>query len=495
MRPIYVRSIPNRTSSWRLRAGPKRMTHPNRSVAFSSRCWPTWESKVSTLETRSDLSSRLLNFAWQEWGQLGASLSSTGDSPWAQDPEALAIFTFEIARDDPRLFDEVLDWMLANEPLVSVRRLRRLCKDDDDERLVEGAIGCLHNNGWRTAPRTPTDAQFVAEPLFRSMSAPTGAVDDGFAAWGLLRPVFRPSGKSRSPDVLRPINLAFRLRQLLGVGVRAEVLRVLLTIESPSVSAGVLSRAAGFSQRNVHETLAAWQEAGIVATWTVGSVQRYATNRSGWSALLEVGDDEFPWHRDWPQLFGALREILRFLDRLGRERLSDYMLDSLSRDLLEMVEPDLAYAGVRTARHGDRPWEDVRLTLEQTLNAIQATAAEDLVQPREWQHPRSSDEGRSGYVWRIYWGNGQPVAGSVDTFSTRASAARAAQNFRTRLDALEFNVSSDPRGGWRWNARASNGRTVAASPETFPTRDAARRAAARLRAGDEDSGEVEISER
>jgi uncharacterized protein YegP (UPF0339 family) len=454
------------------------------------------ELKVQSSQTRTDLSRRLLDFAWHEWGQLGASLSTKGESPWAQDPEALVVFTFEVARDDPRLFDEVLDWMLANEPRVSVRRLRRMCRDDEDERLVEGAIGCLHKNGWRTAPRPPAETQLAAEPLFRSMSPPAGAVDDGFAEWGLLRPRFRPSGKSRPPDVLRPINLAFRLRQLLGVGVRAEVLRLLLTVESPSVTAGVITRAAGFSQRNVHETLAAWQEAGVVAAWTVGSVQRYATNRSGWSILLELVEAELPWHRDWPQLLGALREILRFLDRVDLERVSDYMLDSVSRDLLETIESDLAYAGIRTARYGERPRDDVWLTVEQVLQAIQPSGSLDrLSWLREQEEERSSDDGRSGFIWRTYADNGEPLAGSADSFSTRASAARAAENFRARVGDLDFIVSSDPRGGWGWTARASNGRVVAVSPSAFATRDAARRAIAALSAREEGVGGVEISER
>jgi hypothetical protein len=50
----------------------------------------------------------------------------------AQDPEALLLFTFEVARDDPRLFGEVLDWLALNERLVSVQRLRNLCRDDAD---------------------------------------------------------------------------------------------------------------------------------------------------------------------------------------------------------------------------------------------------------------------------------------------------------------------------------------------------------------------------
>ncbi len=70
---------------------------------------------------------------------MGVLASAPHRSPWAEDPEALIVFTLEIARDDPRLFDELLDWLLCNERLVSVRRLRSFAVDPEDRRLVDGA--------------------------------------------------------------------------------------------------------------------------------------------------------------------------------------------------------------------------------------------------------------------------------------------------------------------------------------------------------------------
>lgn len=66
---------------------------------------------------------------------------------WAQDPEALVVFTLEVARADPGLFDELLDWLLVNEKLLSVRRLRAMCADPEDERLLAGALGWLARTG------------------------------------------------------------------------------------------------------------------------------------------------------------------------------------------------------------------------------------------------------------------------------------------------------------------------------------------------------------
>jgi hypothetical protein len=58
------------------------------------------------------------------------------------------------------------------------------------------------------------------------------------------------SGKSQVPDLRAPINFAFRLRQLLGIGARAEAARFLLTVHAPSVTAQVVTESAGFAKRN-----------------------------------------------------------------------------------------------------------------------------------------------------------------------------------------------------------------------------------------------------
>ena len=85
-------------------------------------------------------------------------------------------------------------------------------------------------------------------------------VDEDFAAAGWTRPPLIPSHKSSPPDPIAPINLAFRLRQILGVGVRSEAVRVLLTTDAPLVNAQTLARSTGYAKRNVHEALAGLEQ-------------------------------------------------------------------------------------------------------------------------------------------------------------------------------------------------------------------------------------------
>src|ERR1700724_2889126 len=79
-------------------------------------------------EIRNKVSQGLLDFAWRQWAQVGVSATVEGSDRWAVDPEALILFTIGIARRDPPLFDEMLDWMAFNHELLSTQRLRNLAR-------------------------------------------------------------------------------------------------------------------------------------------------------------------------------------------------------------------------------------------------------------------------------------------------------------------------------------------------------------------------------
>src|ERR1700754_3243830 len=194
-------------------------------------------SGIPTSALRRSLDAALLDFAWSEWAQMGLLASAPHRSPWAEDPEALIVFTLEVARDDPRMFDELLDWLLRNEPLVSVRRLRSFAVDPEDRRLVEGALTWVNAHRPRARLRGRRQPQPSSEPVSRLTVSglPLRDPAPSFPAAGSARPPVEPSGKSQAPDLRAPINFAFRLRQVLGLGARAEVVRLLLTSAAPSM--------------------------------------------------------------------------------------------------------------------------------------------------------------------------------------------------------------------------------------------------------------------
>lgn len=307
-----------------------------------------------TAETlRAEVIEALVALAWDQWGRLGVSVAAPSVREMrAADPEALLLFTLEIGRSDPRLFDEVLDWLAANAHLMSVQRLRNLCANTADRGLVDSALVWVARSSQRARLRSRAKAEHRddLEPLFHGTAARIADIDPAFAEHGFSRPQLHASGKSQPPALVDPIAFAFRLRRLLGVGVRAEVVRTLLTVRAPRISGRVISASAGFAQRNVREGLLQLHEAGVVAFVDIGDDRHYAADTDRWATLLGIEPPELPRHYDWIPTLRALTAIVRWLQRPGIDDLSDYLRASQARTLMAAIDPDLRYSGVTVIR-------------------------------------------------------------------------------------------------------------------------------------------------
>jgi hypothetical protein len=301
--------------------------------------------RISELSER--FFSRLVEFVWGQWSQMGIFAASTGEDPWAADPEALLLLTLEVGRDEPRLFDEVFDWLVVNERLLSVQRLRNFCVDEADRALVGATLAAAGRLRKRQRFRgeQPSVRETPPQFFYRRLSHRIVEPDPAFLEFGFLKPLGEFRDRSGSPDMRAPINFAFRLRSLLGVGARAEVIRVLLGAHAPYYSTGAIAASTGYAKRNVQEALAGLRAAGVIETSMIGNEQRVGVPIEHWGTLLEV--ERLPKHVDWPQIFSALRLLLRWLRDPANEELTEYMLASESRLLLESLAPDLHFAGLR----------------------------------------------------------------------------------------------------------------------------------------------------
>lgn len=299
---------------------------------------------ISTLKDR--VQAALVEFAWSQWAQMGVLSRADRSDRWVQDPEALLVFTLRVGRRDPRLFDEVLDWLRRNGRLVSGRRLVTLCPPGDaDHAVVAAAVDWAREHGspLRLGGRSPE--AIAEEALFPTVRV--GRADAIFHAHGYLKPTTEPSLNSGDPDLSVPINLAFKLRQHFGLSSsRPEIVRFLLTCDVPDADALAIADAAGYTKRNVSETLAALVAAGDVRRYTRGNEGRYSLDRRRWTDFLGLVLAGPPVYRDWPRLLRALRELDRWLEITGTRSLSDYMQASEARDLMEYLGPTLTAAGV-----------------------------------------------------------------------------------------------------------------------------------------------------
>jgi hypothetical protein len=318
---------------------------------------------MMTAETLSaEVVAALQELAWDQWSQLGVSAAPPAHrEERAADPEALLLFTLNVGRGDPRLFDEALDWLASNASLVSVHRLRSLSANPTDRALVDAALDWAAGERRRERPAGASRKR-AAEPLFPSLPAPRGDLDPAFARHGFARGPVQRSGKSQPPRLHDPIAFAFRLRRLLGVGVRAEVMRALLTIRAPRLSGRVITASAGFAQRNVREGLVQLHEAGVVDIVHVSDDRHYSTSPSHWAVLLGLGTaPQLPFHYDWIPAYRALTAILHWLEDPALDDLSPYLLASRARTFVTDIEADLRYAGVAPGLYAARGadfWEE-----------------------------------------------------------------------------------------------------------------------------------------
>lgn len=323
----------------------------------------------------AEVSAALQALAWDQWAQLGVSGAIPSHREQrAADPEALLLFTLEVGRTNPRLFDEVLGWLALNEPLISVHRLRSLCANPTDRVLVDAVLDWVAGVRRRKPPTATASRSTRAESelLFHSVPAPRGDLDLAFARHGLARTPLTPSGKSQPPRLTAPISFAFRLRRLLGVGVRAEVIRALLTIRAPRLSGSVIAASAGFEQRNVREGLLQLSEAAVIDVVRVADERHYSIAFQDWATLLRLGEaSSLPFHHDWIPTYRALTQITRWLQQPSLEELSPFLRASQARTLVDAISPDLQLAGVieTDAARGAAFWDAF---VEITRRAIRA---------------------------------------------------------------------------------------------------------------------------
>jgi len=326
---------------------------------------------ISALRER--LRVALLDFAWSQWSQMGVQAATGRRDDWAQDPEALIVFSLEVGRDDPRLFDELLGWLIVNGDLVSRQRLANLCPATDrTRRVVDAALAWAGEHGARLRPLSPP-GEARTEPLFPSITRVTDP-DDPFLSYGFEKP--RADGRLRSspPDRFLPVNLAFRLRDLLGMSARAEIVRFLLTSRARDVTVLSVAEAASYAKRNVAEALGQLSRADFVTAFWIGNEGRYGIELDRWAPLLELEPAEVPVYRPWPTLLWALRDVLAWVTDPDLDTMSDYLLASRARELVDSVGPRLSASGLRLAETGVGAdyWASFVETVESTLRELEA---------------------------------------------------------------------------------------------------------------------------
>jgi len=304
----------------------------------------------------------ILNFLWRQWSALGVLGESRTKDPWALDPEPMLLFTLEMGRYEPRLFDEVMDWLAVNGKWIDIQRLRGILRGKDTiTRNLVGAVAEFltkeaDERKWRNLSRfcrsQASSDSGKAESLFYEKNGQPHPIsknpDASFLSCGFHRPRLAVRRMTRQVPITSHSTVRFLLRALLGLGSRAECLIYLLTHDGGHPSE--VAKAIGLSVRGTQDALIELSRSGLILTRVKGKrkIEYWLSHERWWEFLSRgsIEEIEKPVWIDWIALYSALSRVWTTMDEIGKDEISDYMRSSKLRDSLEVVGNEFAKSGL-----------------------------------------------------------------------------------------------------------------------------------------------------
>lgn len=293
----------------------------------------------------------LLRLLWRQWSAIGVSGYHAAVESKVVDPEALLLITLTIARHDVRLFDAALDWLTVNSDYLNVQRLQNLAQHSGPPtRAGLGAIaemlGCNTSAALKWKKLSALRILSDDTPLFFQADGrpmPTsGDRDEIFLRHGLLRSRFQTRRLAQSFPREGAATLLLRLRALLGVNIRCEILCLLGSHEE--IHPARIAKLTGQAPRTIQNLLAEMARSGLVQVRTSNREKLYALAPGILDGLLRP-DGMTPWRNSVP-LFRALDRLWAGLSDPRQCDLEPILLASEWRRLALEIRPLLGDAGL-----------------------------------------------------------------------------------------------------------------------------------------------------
>jgi hypothetical protein len=254
-----------------------------------------------------------LELAWSLWAELGVDGMVRRHDWQAIDLEPLIVFTAHLGDADNRLRASTIDWCITNARFVSAFRLRNLAEQ-------------------ASAPTRAAFGRYAATVRAHS-KAPWPGEGDPLT-------LFHPEHIG-SPDLRRPSLIQLRLRALVGVSARAEVLKLMLAAPDRPQAASKLAEDAAYGKGSVAQALDMLTMAGIVQVQPEANRLLYQLARPGELAqtLLWL-PSVFP---DWWPIFKVVEALADYAHSASGPSSAR---SASVHNLLERIDPDLHRLGV-----------------------------------------------------------------------------------------------------------------------------------------------------
>ena len=305
---------------------------------------------TSLIEFKSAVLGNLLELLWRQWSALGISGSRQKQQKTVVDPEALLLLTLTVARYDSRLFDEVLEWVDVNGAYLNVHRLKNLLKQYDFQ--AKPQLGALAERAGRNSSLAlkwkNLGSKYRTEPpeslFFLKNGFPFPVPDNPdeiFQKHGLIR------GPIKRRNLTQPFpgegmaSLLLRLRALLGINIRCEILCVMGAVDE--IHPSLLARMIGHGSRTTQNTLSEMAGSGVIQVRTSSREKLYSLRQSTLAELLHPGEERTLWDYSAP-LFRALEILWLGLVDPARHNLDETMLASEWRRTARAMVPLLGEA-------------------------------------------------------------------------------------------------------------------------------------------------------
>lgn len=301
-----------------------------------------------------ELREALVSLLWRQWSALGVAGSVSAETDRLIDPEALLLLSTVMARHDPRLFDEILDWLGCFGDRINLQRLKRLLdtRGIGDATVLAALAGKLARTAalrkWSALARRGARPVGEPRPLFlhprTTVPLPVyGRRDPDFLAQGWIRPPHESRGLSVPPVPEAAPAFLLRLRALFGVQARAEIVAALLACESATPAE--LARLTGYTPRTVEVTVRDLAGTGLVHRHRQGREIHCRVIPHEWAMLRPATTGAFPPWIDWSARFSALLALLAVFDR--QSQLSPLLWASELRRVTKEHAAALLAQGVR----------------------------------------------------------------------------------------------------------------------------------------------------
>lgn len=258
---------------------------------------------------RESLQATLVDAVWRQWAALDSPAMEKTPAKATIDPEALILISLGLIEEERRLWDLLSWWGRTSSSLLSVQRIKNLAGEfggEADSRLGQFAhIAYEEGNDarWNTLHRSIPSLQ-----------------------------ARRSKVEASAPVLRRPSTLMLLLRRGIGVGIKPDLLTVLIGSQGTPQDIKSLSRATAYSNRAVRRAAEEMAEARLIRSVQDSPVS-YATDAEAWLAVLQLDPPPprwVPWHQVFP-FVERLMEIFSHLDREGVR----YTASSRLRDLTD----------------------------------------------------------------------------------------------------------------------------------------------------------------